>query len=249
MSGPPLAYVEPCLPAPTPAQRLRLALEHDLALELADDGRLDTEPYLRAGARLTALQAYRLHEDHPLHRHRLRRREAARHLHATLETAARLRVPRVVAICAYGRDLADRPFERCLDFFAPFESRCRDLGAKLLIEPLSPLKTDALTDPYEVVRLLVTLAAPEAFGLLLDTGHLADSGVELDAFFSAWDQPVDELQLRGPKSAPPAPELPLARWLQEMPAPPAVVAVEHREPIDERAFGELVTALREAGLS
>lgn len=247
--APTLAYVETSLPAPTPRERLALAVERALALELVDDGRLDPEPYRRAGARLSGLQAYRLHEDHPLHRDRQRRREAERHVASALETAARLGAPRVVTICAYGHELADSPFERCLDFFAPFESRCRELGVKLLIEPLSPAKTGALTDPYEVVRLLATLAAPEAFALLLDVGHLADGGTELEAFFAEWEHPVEELQLRGPASAPPDPELPVERWLQGLPAPPAVVAVEHRGPIDPGALDELLDALREAGLA
>lgn len=252
MSKPPLlAYVEPHLPAATPAARLALAREHHLALELADDGALETEPYLRAGLPISSLQAYRLRQDPPTHRDRHRRREAARHLGQTLERAARLAVPRVITVCAHGEEIADRPFERALDFYAAFERRARDGGVRLLLEAVSPLKAAALTDPAEIARLVEILGAPEAFGLVLDTGHLADGsdpGSDLDAFFRAWGRPLEELQLRGPGDAPPRPDLPLPRWLAALPGPPAVVAVEHPQPIAEAAFRELLEALRAHGL-
>lgn len=247
MHAPPLlTYVEPCLPAPDARRRLELAQRLELALELADDGSLEAEPYLRAGVPVASVQAYRLHEDHPLSPVASRRREAARHVAAALELAARLEARRVVTICSYGHELADAPFERCLDFFSALESRCRELGVRLLLEPLSPLRTGAFTDPAETVRLLEALDAPHAFGLLLDVGHLADGGTDLDAFFAAWERPVEELQLRGPASAPPDPEMPVASWLAALPAPPAVVAVEHRQPIAPDAFEALIAALRAA---
>lgn len=41
-----LAYNESSLPAPSLGERLQLAAQHHLALEIANSGKLDLEPYL-----------------------------------------------------------------------------------------------------------------------------------------------------------------------------------------------------------
>lgn len=238
-----LAYVETCLPGTSAAERLWLARAEGLALELADDGALDPEPY--RGTPIAALQVFRLHEDPPLHRDRWRRQEAAKHVAATLELAARMGVPRAVVICAYGSDLADAPFERALEFLAAFERPARDVGVQLLIEPLSPLRTPVLNDPTDIARLVTELAAPAVFAPLLDTGHLLDGGFDPETILREWRHPLGELQLRGARSAPPPLEITLEKWLPALTALPPVISVEHRESIEEPAWRDLVRALRE----
>jgi hypothetical protein len=240
-----LAYDQDSLPGRSAAGRIELARSAGLRLEVANRGRgIDPERYRRAGVEVVTVQAWAMHRAHPLHRDPRRRLDAVRHVHRTMELAARLGARRVVTACGFGHDLADRPRERARDFFAGLAPRARDLGVKILIEPLSPLKAAALTDPGEVGRLVDELAEPALFGLVLDTGHLADGGFDVERFLAGWGRPVDELQLRGPLGEPPDPALPLARWLEALPAPPGVLCVEHRRPIRLGAWRELVAAIR-----
>ena len=85
--------------------------------------------------------------------------------------------------------------------------------------------------------------APETFGVALDLGHLADAGLAIEDL-PPWNARIDELQLKGPASRPPPGDFPLEATLGLLPEPPAVVCVEHREPIRREAFDHLVTHLR-----
>jgi hypothetical protein len=103
-----------------------------------------------------------------------------------------------------------------------------------------------MTGAEELARLFDELDAPDVFRAALDTGHILDDGLDPAAYFEAWRHPVEEIQLRGPNSTPPAPGAPLHGWLGALPALPAVVCVEHRDPIDRDRFSELARSLRTA---
>jgi hypothetical protein len=241
-----LTYTESSLPGAGREERFASAREHRLALEVANDGGLDEEALRRSGLRVATVQAYRMHEFHPLHRDPARRRQAAPHVRDTLEAAARLGTSRIVAACGFGHDLADRPFERCLDFFGPLAGSASALGVRIMIEPLSPSRTAAMASPAEIVRLLAHLDRPDVFSLVLDTGHLADAGFDLEVFFREWDHPVEELQLKGPASAPPSSAMPVEKWLKMLPETPDVLCVEHRKPVSRSDMAGLIGALRES---
>jgi len=243
-SSPLLAYVEDCLPGGTAAERLALARRYGLALEVANRGRAVTAPLLDAGVRVVSVQAYRLHEFHPLHPDQEFRRMAAPHVIETLDLAASCGALHIVAVCGFGERVADRPYERCLEFFARLAAPARERGVRILLEPLSPLRAAAMTDLDEFQRMVDELDASDVFATLLDTGHLADGGHDPGEVFRTWRHPVHEVQLRGARSLPPAETDPLEAWLSDLPQPPAVVAVEHRVPIADSDLDRLLDRLR-----
>ncbi|MGR3273513.1 sugar phosphate isomerase/epimerase family protein [Acaryochloris marina NIES-2412] len=239
---PVLAYNESSLPAPSLGERLQLAAQHHLALEIANSGKLDLEPYLNSNIPITAVQAYAMHDFHPLHPDAQHRQQALLHVHQTLEVAAQLQVPRIVTVCGFGADVVDSPFEHCLNFFSRCAAPAKTLGIKIMIEPLSPRRCAAMTEPYRIGQLVDTLAEPEVFTTLLDTGHLLDSGYDLETFLTNWPFPTEELQLKGPHSTPP--DFPSGQWLRQLPFQPTVLCVEHRQPIALSDFEQLISAIR-----
>ncbi|ABW26688.1 sugar phosphate isomerase/epimerase family protein [Acaryochloris marina] len=237
-----LAYNESSLPAPSLGERLQLAAEQHLALEIANHGNLDLAPYLKRNIPIAAVQAYAMHDVHPLHTNARHRQQALHHVYQTLEVAAQLQAPRIVTVCGFGTAVVDSPFEHCLDFFSRCAAQAKTLGIKIMIEPLSPRRCTAMTEPYRIGQLVETLAEPEVFTTLLDTGHLLDSGYDLEAFLSNWPFPTEELQLKGPNSSPP--NFSLGQWLRQLPFQPAVLCVEHRQPITLSGFNQLISAIR-----
>ena len=239
-----LAYVEDCLPGDATASRVALAERLGLAIEVPWGGEVD-EAALRGGqVTLATLQAFAMHDVHPLHPDASVRERGAAHLRDTLETAARWGVPRVLSVCGFGQQTCADPEETCRDFFAEAVPVARDLGVHLMIELLSPLRSSAMCQPAPMQRLLAALDAPDVVRSVIDIGHLADAGHDAAAVLSAWGHPVEELQLRGKGSVPPASDLPLASLLGCLPAPPAVVCVEHRTPIGMDELQRLVAHLR-----
>ncbi len=242
-----LAWVEHALPGPDGAARVRLAQELGVALEVACRPELELDAL--GAARVVCVQAWGMHDAHPLHPAASRRAEAARHLDATLELARQLGAPRVIAVCGYGRSCERDPkraLARCRAFFGEHAVRARELGVRILIEPLSPLRSDALTDPHDVARLIRELGAPDVFAGVLDTGHLLDGGRDPRAVLTAFDAPLDELQLRGADSRAPTGDEPFRAWLAARPEPPAVVSVEYREVLDPARVRALARRLRRA---
>ena len=132
-----LAYHENSMPAPSLGERLQLAAQQHLALEIANSGNLNLDPYLKANVSIAAVQAYAIHDFHPLHPNAQHRHQALHHVHQTLEIAAQLQVPRILTVCGFGTDVVDSPFERCLDFFSRCAAQAKTLGIKIMIEPLS----------------------------------------------------------------------------------------------------------------
>lgn len=242
--APVLAYDVRALPATTATAARDLLAGHGLAAEVSDDGTLDVSFWVDSGVPVAAVQAYRLHDVHPLHPDPDATQAALDHVRHALEAAHRLGARHVVTVCGFGHVAVDRPMERCHDFFAALTEDARSLGVRVLVEPLSPVRAGAMTDPAEIAALVDGLDAPDVFGVMLDTGHLADSGTDPGAFFASWGRSCEEVQVRGPGSAPPRADLPLDEWLGHLPAAPAVVCIEHRLPISETGVAELVGAYR-----
>jgi sugar phosphate isomerase/epimerase len=242
--SPLLAYVEHDLPAATPAERFELARAHGLALEVAyrDDDR--AERARDAGLQIATLQAWRLHEVHPIHPDKRVRGEAYEHLRRTVELAARLGVPRVVAIAGYGQEICAEPFDEARAFFRFFAPVAREQKVRVLLEPLSPLRCAALTAPMVLARLLDEIESPDVYGSAIDTGHVIDSGREVGEYLERWPRKVEELQLKGKGSSAPEHDVPLAKWLQRLKAVPEVVCIEHRLPIEPAELGKLLAHLR-----
>ena len=119
-----------------------------------------------------------------------------------------------------------------------------DQIVRLLVEKLSRRRARAMTEAFEIERLLDALDAPDVFATLIDTGHLRDDGLDPASFLAAWRHPVDEIQLKDADSRPPSPDAPVAEWLAASRSRPAVVAVEHRRPIHPADLGPLIDHLR-----
>jgi sugar phosphate isomerase/epimerase len=158
-TGPVLAYVEHCLPGSTTETRVRVARDHGLALEVANRNGFDPEAARSWGVPVVSLEAYRMHEIHPLQANPEHCHEALRHVRDTIEKAARVGAARVITACGFGHDPVDRPFERCLDFFASLAPFARDHGVRILIEKLSRQRAGEMTDAVELRLLLDRLAA------------------------------------------------------------------------------------------
>jgi hypothetical protein len=247
MPDPPvLAYVEHCLPGADAGERLRLARGHGLALEVANREGLEVERLRASGVVICTVQAWEMHDVHPIHPDPAARRAAEVHVRRTVEIAERLGAPRVLAVCGYGNVIVDAPFERCRDFFAGLVPFARDRGVRLLVEPLGRSRAAAMTAPEEIDRLLDAIGAPDVLGVAMDTGHLLDDGLDPLTVLADRRRAVGELQLRGPGSTPPSPALPVRRWLEALPALPGVVTVEHREPVPTTDLEHLLRAVRGA---
>lgn len=244
MTTPLLAYTEHNLPAATPAERFELARVHGLALEVAnrDDDR--AERARDAGLPIATLQAWRMHEVHPIHPDKKVRGEAYEHLRRTIELAAKLGVPRVIAIAGYGQQVCEDPFAEARAFFRFVAPVAREKKVRVLIEPLSPLRCAALTAPMVLARLFEEIESPDVFASAIDTGHVIDSGRDVAEYLERWPRAVAELQLKDKGSSPPGPDMPLSRWLRKLKAVPEVVCIEHRLPIDAQDLAKLLAHLR-----
>lgn len=241
---PELAWVEHDLPAETLEERLALARAHGLALEVAhkDDDR--ARRVQASGATIVTLQAWKLHESHPIHPERSVRSAAYAHLVATIELAAELGVPRVLAIAGYGNEICADPFAEARSFFRFVAPIAREKKVRVLIEPLSPLRCAALTAPLVLARLLDEIESPDVFSSAIDTGHVIDSGREVGDYLARWPHAVTELQLKGKGSSPPGNDVPLARWIARLARAPEVVCVEHRLAIEPEELVRVVAHLR-----
>jgi hypothetical protein len=242
---PTLAHVEHCLPG-APHERLALARRLDLALEVADRDGTDLESIAASGLAVATVQAWRLHDVHPLHPDPAVRALAPGIVEAAMDVAVRLGAPRLLCVCGFGQAIADAPFERSLEHFAALAPRARERGLRLVIELLGPGRCAAMTAPEDLRRLLEALDAPDVFAAALDSGHLLDAGLDPLEVLGAWRPPLAELQLRGPGSAPPGPDLPLERWLAAAPPSLEVVAVEHGAPQPPAEVEALVQRVRVA---
>jgi endonuclease IV len=240
MNQPKLAYVETSLPYGTQTEQFAAVRRWGIALEIANLKDIQIDVYKRAQIPITAVQAYQMHDFHPLHRNAEHRHQAKIHVEHTLEVAAQLNAPRIVTVCGFGHDLADNPLERAVEFFSNLAQRAAKLGVRIMIEPLSPKRAGALTHPGEIVSLIRCLNQPKVFSILLDTGHLLDSGFNLNLFFSIWQYPVEELQLKGMNSTPPTLTMPLASWIKAIQSPPDVICIEHRQAISWKEFDQIV---------
>jgi len=242
--SPLLAYVEHDLPAATPEERFELARRHALALEVAHKDDERAERARDAGLQLSTLQAWRLHEVHPIHPDRQVRAAAYEHLRRTIELAARLGVPRVIAVAGYGSQICADPFEEARAFFRFVAPIARENKVRVLIEPLSPLRCAALTAPMVLARLLEEIGSPDVYGSAIDTGHVVDSGRDVEEYLERWPGRVEELQLKGKGSSPPDADVPLARWLRKLKGAPDVLCLEHRLPIEAPQLEKLLAHLR-----
>jgi len=246
--APILAYNETSLPGSTLEERLHNAKRHGLALEIAQRSFPHDLPLSTIESweiPIATVQAYEMHEFHPLHiepKHRLRAREVVLD---TLDTAARLGAPRIVTVCGFGQQLADEVMLRARDFFGDLIDRARALEMVIMIEPLGPSRARAFNTPAQVLELLSLLQAPDVFRFMIDTGHVLDFGKDLEETFDALDVEIEEIQLKGKGSIAPPCDWPVSEWLASLIAPPRVLCVEHNDAITQSDFEKLVGALRE----
>lgn len=68
MNQPTFAYVETSLPFATQAERFAAVRRWGIALEIANQGDIQIDVYERAQIPIASVQAYQMHDFHPLHR-------------------------------------------------------------------------------------------------------------------------------------------------------------------------------------
>src|SRR5262245_17339604 len=119
-----LAYVEHVLPGDA-SQRLELAQRLGLALEVADRPETQLAAIASSHSTVATVQAWRLHDVHPLHpdpRVRLAALDVVEH---AMDVASRLGAQRVLTVCGFGQEPVEAPFERSLEFFQALAPRAR----------------------------------------------------------------------------------------------------------------------------
>ena len=244
MSAPPvLAYDESSLPGTTQRERLELAKELGLALEARHDAAFDAEDYARDELAVVTLQAWRLHREHPLHSDHAKRARAVEHIEAALRAAHAAGIPRILTTSGFGFELCDEPRERALEAFRQVAPLARELGVRVAIELLGPRRVGALATPEEHSALLDDLRQPDVFGAAFDTGHLVDGGYDPREVVAACAHPVDQVQLRGPRSTLPRNvDLAVLELLRRVDV--AVVSCEHAERVVGDAVRVLVAEVR-----
>lgn len=75
-----LSYNKNSLPGTSRVEQIQLAQEYNLPLEIANDGKATAEIYQNSNLQITAVQAYLMHEFHPLHPELFYRQQAYVHL-------------------------------------------------------------------------------------------------------------------------------------------------------------------------
>jgi sugar phosphate isomerase/epimerase len=240
-----LAYVEHALPGDA-RERIELARRLGLALEVADRPQTDLETIASSGLPVATVQAWRLHEVHPLHPDGRARAEALDVVEHAMDVAARLAAKRVLTVCGFGQVRIEAPFERSLEFFLALAPRARARGLSILIEPLSPLRSAHMTSLDDQRRLMAALADEDCFATAFDTGHLLDGGHEPAAVLAAWPHAVEEVQLHAAASEAPSEDTPLEHWIEALPASAQVVAIEHHRPLDSGSLERLIARVRAA---
>lgn len=246
MSAPVLAYDESSLPGTTRRERLELAEELGLALEVRHDAMFDAGDFDQAKVPIVTLQAYELHYAHPLSPDHAQRALGVRHIEAALRAAHEAEIPRVLTVAGFGKQVCDEPHARAVEAFRQVEPLARELGVRVAIELLSPRRAGALTSPDEHLALLSELDAPDVFGPALDTGHLLDAERDPGAVVARYLPALEQLQLRGADSTAPG-DLDLT-FLESVGSGVRVVSIEHAERIAADAARALVTRVRAAAV-
>lgn len=194
--------------------------------------------------RLVVLQAYRLHEQHPLDPNPLVRGLARASVRETIERAGRAGVPFVLTAPGFGDDLVQDPRGVASEAYREFVQVAQRAGVTLLVELLSPRRLRVLNQAAELATWMRELDAGPHLQAALDTGHLLDAGLDPLAVARDWPLEVGLLQLRGPGGGFPPHALPLKSLLRE--ARPRVVSVEHHDPVDPAQIETFLTRLRRA---
>jgi hypothetical protein len=234
-----VAYVERSLPGADLDAARDLARRWDLRVERRDaDWNGVPDP------QLVVLQAYSLHEQHPLDPDPLVRGLARAAVKQTIERAGRAGVPYVLTAPGFGDALVRDPVDVAFAAYREFVETAERAGVTLLVELLSPRRLPVLSRAADLAQWMRALDAGPRLQVALDTGHLLDAGLDPLAVVRDWPLEVGLLQLRGPGGAFPPHGMPLKSLLSE--ARPAVVSVEHHERVEEPQVEAFVARLRRA---
>lgn len=234
-----VAYVERSLPGSDLTANRALAERLDLRVE-----RRESDWNGVPDPRLLVLQAHRLHEQHPLDPDPLVRGLARSSVKQTIERAGRAGVPYVLTAPGFGDDLVQNPVDVATAAYQEFVEAARRAGVTLLVELLSPRRLPVLSRAVELSAWLRELNAGPHLKVALDTGHLLDAGLDPLTAVRDWPMEVGLLQLRGPGGGFPPHGMPLKTLLTE--ARPAIVSVEHHEPVEEAQVEAFLKRLRRA---
>mgnify|MGYP006280728635 FL=1 len=166
-----ILLMEDSLPRRDKQARLHFAKERELSLEVSyaswqSKGYIPL--YEEFEVPTPSVAAIGMTEHHFLHESLYHRDEAQRLLSGALDMAERLSAKRVAVFIAESDDIADRPFERALEFFAPFvdEARSRELIMDITARPSKG--PHSFGSPEDIQSVLAALDGEGVIALRLD---------------------------------------------------------------------------------
>lgn len=201
-----LGCAEFAAPGDTLEDKLRTLESHGMWLELANDGKKQTEDILKVqpnfNVPIKSVQAYLQHEMNMLSADAGEREAAIHHVEETIELASAVGAQNVVVVITYGEPGVNNSRKRCIELLRRFGELGGELDITVSIEPLGRLRTTFLPGAFEVLQLIQEVES-ERVRLMIDTMHVHSNGQNPAKVIEELAPEISEIQLRDTDSKPP----------------------------------------------
>ena len=178
-------------------EKLRFCREHGLWLELANTGERDLSPLDSWRVEVRTVQAFLLHS-YSLGAGGEEGRAAVEHVQSTVDMAHEIGASYALVVPGYGFDHSGEAVQRLAGAMRGLAEYALERDVVILVEALSPRKTDLLPSLAEVHGFLAR-AGLEGLALAADTYHAYEAGEDvLD-----YRDEIQELHLKDTQGAPP----------------------------------------------
>ena len=203
-----LGCAEFAVPGDTLEDKLQVLEEHEMWLELVNDG-LDNNQLQNISGALTSskteiisVQAYLLHDLSMLSGDYKDQKLAIDHVEKTLKIASDVGAKNIVTVATYGTPTIPNPMERCINIFKHFGKLGAEFDITVSIEALSRDKTTFLPNVPEVYNIVQAIDS-EYVRLMADTLHIHSNGENAADIINEYAAEIMELHLRDTNSRPP----------------------------------------------
>jgi sugar phosphate isomerase/epimerase len=191
-----LGCAEFCIPGEL-EEKLRLCREHGLWLELANTGERDLSPLDTWDVEVRTVQAFLLHHS-SLGARGGESKNAEEHVRRTVDMASEVGAAYALIVPGYGYGRPEGAEERLAESMRRLAEYAQERDVAILMEALSPRKTDLLPSMAAVQGFLERLGM-ENLALAADTCHAHEAGEDvLD-----YRELIHELHLKDTSGAPP----------------------------------------------
>lgn len=198
---------ELCVPGDNLVEKLDTLEASGMWIELAIiDERKDFEILNSHSVKAESVQAYNLHSISLISPDSGTRKNALKHVKETIDIANNVGAKRVITVPTYGQIFMASPFKMAVNIFREISVYAQDSGIEILVEALSQKKTSFLPSINEVADFVNTVSS-ENLGLLADTGHLYDIGVEIISIIQDYAGMIKEIHLKSVDSRPPTKDI------------------------------------------